>query len=158
MATMATDLQSAAAVLFREAFEGREEGKSGTWFVQDREAILPTLDEVDAMVASHSPGAGLPTLAAHAYHLRYILHWVNVPEGDARPEGDWESTWVKEVVTHDEWNALREEIRERYARAVVWMTRNKDWSVEDAPTMFLASLPHVAYHLGAMRVILKLLQ
>ena len=155
---MPTDLQTAAAKLFREAFEGRPEGASGTWFVQDREAILPTLDAVDAMAASHSPGSGLPSLAAHTYHLRYILHWANVPEGDARPEGDWESTWTKEVVSSEEWDALRAEIRERYARAVAWMARNENWSAEDAPTTFLAALPHVAYHLGSMRVILKLVE
>ncbi len=151
------ELQVAAAELFREAFEGRREEAKGTWFVQDREALLPTLDAVDAMVASHSVGSGLPSLAAHAYHLRYILHWMNTPEGDARPEGDWGSTWKKEVVTDAEWDALRGEIRERYGRAVEWMRQDKDLSVEDAPVGFLAPLPHVAYHLGAMRVLLKLL-
>ena len=155
---MATDLQGAAAALFREAFEGREEGKTGTWFVQDREAILPTLDAVDAMAASHSPGASLPTLAAHAYHLRYLLQWMNVPEGGTRPEGDWESSWTKEVVTSEEWDALRAEIRERYGRAVAWMARNEDWSPNDASLTFLSPLPHVAYHLGAMRVLLKLVE
>lgn len=155
---MATDLQASAAKLFREAFEGREEGKNSTWFVQDREAILPTLDAVDAMVASHSPGNGLPSLAAHAYHLRYILHWINHAEGDLRPEGDWESTWTKEVVTDAEWDELRKEIRERYVRAAAWMARNEDWSVDESSTMFLAGLPHVAYHLGAMRVILRLVE
>ncbi len=155
---MATDLQSAAATLFREAFEGREDGKDSTWFVQDREAILPTLDDVDAMAASHSPGSGLPTLAAHAYHLRYILHWLNVPQGDGRPEGDWESSWTKEVVSSEEWDALRAEIRARYGRALAWIGSNEDWSVEGAHLMFLSPLPHVAYHLGAMRTLLKLVQ
>ena len=151
-----TPLQTAAATLFREAFEGRAEGQDYTWFVQGREAILPTLDGIDAMTASHSPGYGLPTLAAHAYHLRYVLHWLNVPEGDPPPEGGWESTWEREVATDEEWDALRAEIRERYARAVAWIARNDDWSVESAHLMFLAPLPHVAYHLGAMRVLLKL--
>lgn len=149
-------LQSAAATLFREAFEGRAEGQDYTWFVQGHDAILPLLDEVDAMTASHSPGFGLPTLAAHAYHLRYILHWLNVPVGDLNPEGSWESTWEKEVVTDEEWDALRAEIRDRYGRAVEWVAGNDDWSIENGPLMFLAPLPHVAYHLGAMRVLLKL--
>jgi len=152
---MQDGLQSAAATLFREAFEGKPEGKVSTWFVQDREALLPTLDAVDAMTASHDPGYGLPTLAAHAYHLRYILHWLNTPEGDANPEGDWESTWAKDVVSDEEWNALRAEIKDRYARAVAWLAGNGDWSVENGPLMFLAPLPHVAYHLGAMRAILR---
>lgn len=150
------DLQGAAAELFREAFEGRAQGNDYTWFVQGREALLPTLDAVDAMAASHSVGSGLPTLAAHAYHLRYILQWMNVPEGDPEPEGDWESTWAKEVVTSEEWDALRAEIRGRYGRAFAWMRTNEDWSVENASLQFIAQLPHVAYHLGAMRVILKL--
>lgn len=152
------ELQSAAATLFREAFEGRPEGKDYTWFVQGKEAILPTLDEVDAMAASHSPGFGLPSLAAHAYHLRYILHWLNVPSGELRPEGDWESTWEKQVVTDAEWTALRGEIRQLFEQAVAWMASNEEWPVENAPLMFLAPLPHVAYHLGSMRVILKLLE
>lgn len=153
---MSEQLQPAAVELFREAFEGRAEGKNYTWFVEGREAILPTMDEVDAMAASHSPGHGLPSLAAHAYHLRYVLHWCNVPDGDTPPEGDWESTWSKQVVSDEEWAALRSEIRERYARALAWMAKNDDFSVENGPMRFLSPLPHVAYHLGAMRVILKL--
>ena len=150
------DLRGATAILFREAFEGKEEGAEGTWFVEGREAILPTLEGLDAFAASRKPGHDLPTLAAHAYHLRYILHWLNVPSGDARPEGDWESTWAKEAVTDAEWAALVKEIRERYARALQWLATNEDWSVEDGPLMDLAPLPHVAYHLGAMRAILKI--
>ncbi len=143
-------------MLFREAFEGREEGKNSTWFVEGREAILPTLDEIDAMAASHSPGSGLPSIAAHAYHLRYILQWVNVPAGGEKPTGDWNSTWEKETVSDAEWDALRAEIKERYGRAVKWLAENEDWSYEDAHPNFLAPLPHVAYHLGAIRVLLKL--
>lgn len=143
----------AAAELVREAFEGRAEGKDFTWFVEDREAILPTLDAVDAMAASHSLGFGLPTIAAHAYHLRYSLGLANVPEGDAPPEGDWESTWKKGVVTSDEWDALRAEIRGRYERFVAWTQAQESLSTET-----LAPLPHFAYHLGAIRVLLKLIE
>lgn len=150
------DLQQATAKLFREAFEGREEDAGSTWFVQDREAILPTLDAVDAMVASHSPGRGLPSIAAHAYHLRYALQWMNVAEGDSKPEGGWESTWEKEAVTDDEWDALRAEIRERYERALIWLARNDEWTERHSALRFLAPLPHIAYHLGALRVLLKL--
>jgi hypothetical protein len=149
-------LQQSAAKLFREAFEGREEGKDYTWFVEGKEAILPTLDGIDAMTASHSPGSGLPTLAAHAYHLRYILQWLNVPAGEVPPTENWESTWAKETVTDEEWDALRAEIKDRFDRAVKWMAENEDWSVDNAHMMFLAPLPHVAYHLGAMRVLVKL--
>ena len=44
------------------------------------------------------------------------------------------------------------------SRAVAWLELNEDWSVEDGPLMFLAPLPHVAYHLGAMRAILKVVE
>ena len=145
------------AALFREAFEGRVEGEDHTWFVEGREAILPTLEGLNAFAASRKPGHDLPTLAAHAYHLRYILHWLNVPAGDAPPEGDWESTWTKTAVTDEEWAALLREIRVRYARALAWLAANEDWSVEDAALQYLAPLPHVAYHLGAMRAILKII-
>lgn len=147
--------RAAMATLLREAFEGRAEGASGTWFVEGREAILPTLDAVDAMVASHAPGHGLTSLAAHAYHLRYILHWCNTSEGDPNPEGDWESTWAKTVVTDAEWDALRAEIRDRYGRMLGWLERGGMLEGEEAEVMLLAPLPHVAYHLGAMRAILK---
>ncbi|RYG22530.1 hypothetical protein EON82_16795 [bacterium] len=150
--------RKAMATLLREAFYGRPEGKDSTWFVEGREAILPTLDEVDAMTASHSPASGVFTLAAHAYHLRYILHWCNTSEGDPRPEGDWESTWAKQVVTDEEWNDLRAEIKERFERAVGWLERDGQLEDEDADLMLLSVLPHVAYHLGAMRVILTLLK
>jgi len=150
-------LQQATVTLFREAFEGREEGKDYTWFVEGREAILPTLEGIDAMTASHSPGSGLPSIAAHAYHIRYSLQWLNVPAGGTPPEGNWESTWEKQTVTDEEWSALLADIKDRYRRGLKWLGENEDWSVEGGYTMFLGPLPHMAYHLGAIRVLLKVI-
>ena len=152
---MPNEWQSAAAVLLREAFEGRAEGETGTWFVEGREGIFDALDSADAGRASTPPGPGSATLAAHAFHLRHLLRGANVYAGGDPPEGDWESSWKVQRVTDAEWRTLRAEIAAEYERLLPFV-RTGPLEGPGATTGTLAVVVHVAYHLGAMRALLRL--
>ena len=145
--------QSAAAVLLREAFEGIPQGQKYTWFVEKREGIFDALESLDAEAASRKPAPQLSSAAGHAYHMLYALRWANTPQGRPRPEGDWESTWARQSVSREEWADVQANIRSEYELFIAWFDSNTDWERENSEISALGSLPHLAYHLGALRQI-----
>lgn len=149
-----TGFQQAAAVLFKEAFEGIPPGADGTWFVQGKEGIFDALTSISAESASYKPLPDCPSIAAHAYHLLYALRWANTSQGRPAPEGTWESSWAKQSATDAEWGELIQTIKSEYELYFGWLKCNDDWSGEDAYIGGLGIVPHVAYHLGAIRQLL----
>ncbi|CAN5680863.1 hypothetical protein BH11ARM2_BH11ARM2_33730 [soil metagenome] len=149
------NLQRAAVTLLREAFEGRVDGNDYTWFVEGREGVFDALASVDAETASRRTTPNSPTLAAHAYHMLYLLRSANTWQGKPSPKGNWESSWAKQTATQQEWAELAEAIRHEYASYLAWFAANEEWNQEDIYVGALATLPHVAYHLGAMRHLVR---
>jgi len=152
-----TGFRDVAATLLREAFEGIPSGQNYTWFVQGKEGLFDALSAASAEEASRQPNPGCPSIAAHANHILYILRSANTSQGQAEPEGTWEDTWKVQAVTDSEWASLVERIRCEYESFLAWFRGNEDWSGEFAIFEGLAPLPHVAYHLGAIRQLLKVL-
>jgi len=151
-------LQSAAVTLLREAFEGREPDKDYTWFVERKEGIMDALATVDAQRASKKPSESCASIAAHAYHILFALQSANSYLGREKPLGNWESSWLKQTATPDEWSAVSTKIWEEYVFFRDWFAAKQDWTEADPETWIgaLAQLPHMAFHLGAIRQIMKI--
>jgi len=149
--------QKVAAMLLREAFEGIPAGQNYTWFVQGKEGLFDALSTVTAEEASRKPNSESPSIAAHANHILFILRSANTTQGRPEPEGDWEGTWKIHGVTDSEWAGLTERIRGEYETYLAWFEKNEDWGGEFSYVEGLVPLPHVAYHLGAIRQLLKVL-
>jgi hypothetical protein len=152
---MPADLKPAMVVLFKECFQGVEPGKDYTWFVQGKKGIFDALDSLTAERASHRPSPDCATIAAHAFHIRYALHGANAELGGPPQVGDWESSWDKQTVSESEWDELRQEIRREYQYFLDAVEANEIPN-EEAGIGFLAQLPHMAFHLGAIRQIMKI--
>ncbi len=148
--------QSAATALIRECFEGKPDSATYTWFVEGKEAILPTLDSIDAPTASLKSNESTSSLAGHASHILFALRGANAQRGGAQPEGTWEDSWAQQSVTEDQWNEVRENIRTEYLSLIKWFEENQDWSAERIHIGALSMLPHMAYHLGAMLQIVRI--
>jgi hypothetical protein len=151
-----SSFQQAAAMIFREAFEGIPAGQDYTWFVQGKEGVFDALTSIDAEAASRKPSLACASIAAHANHMLFILRCANTDQGRPEPGGTWEETWERQAVTDLEWNTLIESIREEYTLFLGWLEENKDWSQKDGVVSALVPLPHIAFHLGAIRQILRI--
>ncbi|MBS1713872.1 MAG: hypothetical protein JST30_06000 [Armatimonadetes bacterium] len=149
-------VQEAAVELLRECFEGIKPGAQGTWFVQGQEGVFDAVDSLTAERASASPGPGLATIAAHVNHMIYTLQGVNVYAGGKEPEGTWEDTWKVQSVDEARWKEMVQTLHREYETFRPFYEGTTDWSVEDSAIGGLAILPHLAYHLGAVRQLLKL--
>lgn len=152
-----SDLRPAFVILLRECFEGIRPGASGTWFVEKHEGLLDALHTISAEQASHRIDPGSPTIAAHAYHILYTLQGLTTFLGRPAPEGTWEDSWKKQSATSPEWAELGRAIEVEYRVFLNWLDGNPDWGDEpDNRTGGLAILPHMAYHLGAIRALMRL--
>lgn len=155
---MSVDLVPHVLFLIRECFEGRPAGKDYTWFVEGKEGIFDALESTGAEIASVKPSLECASIAAHTFHIRYALRGANAYLGGPEQEGDWESTWAKQEVSEEEWADLKADVRHQYEFFVKFFEANPSIEQEDHAIGFLAQLPHMAFHLGAIRQIMKIVQ
>jgi hypothetical protein len=116
--------------------------------------LLRSLERLSAVSASAAPSNGGSSIAAHVDHLRYGLQLLNRWSQGEDPfaDADYSLSWRRGTVSSTEWttllNELRAEARKWYEAAA--QPRELD---EIELTGVLASVAHLAYHLGAIRQI-----
>ncbi|GGJ72311.1 DinB family protein [Deinococcus aquiradiocola] len=149
--------------VLREAVEGGAPGQ-GTAFLDGTKAdgsgnhgLLATLDALTAAQASEGTALGL-SVAAHAahvaYHMEVMVRWAHGERGPF----DWAGSFGSGRVTAREWEALRERVRAAYAALQAQAVLPDGEPEEDAAGGLAGGVAHVAYHLGALRQLVKLLQ
>lgn len=153
---MSNQFHESATYLFRECFEGREPGNNYTWFVEGLEGIFYTLDQVDAARASTKPTERCNSIVGHAYHMLFAMRGANAQCGGKAPEGTWEDSWKKQEANEDEWAQLKADLRAEYDSFIRWYAANEDWSPEHLVMGSLALLPHMAFHLGAINQLVRI--
>lgn len=149
---IAQDLSQALTTLLREVLEGPS--ASGA-FVLNRtdKGLLASLDALSADAASFRRD-NQSSVAAHVDHLRYGLELLNQWARGADPwsTANYAMSWQRDLVTDEQWKTLRHALR---GEAHAWITaagRRTEWN-EQAMTEVIASVVHLAYHLGAIRQI-----
>jgi len=141
----------AVAYLLRETFEGSPEGLPSAYL--DRGVgIISTLDGIAFDQASRDIGA--TTIAAQTEHAKFYLDRLCEFIGGRTEKVNWEDSWLIETVNEAEWNALRDTVRDSYTNALRCIASNSDWDTKKTG-MAMGLIAHSAYHLGAIRQMLK---
>jgi hypothetical protein len=147
-------LHESLAYLFSELTNGSSP-KSGFMLNGGDAGLLRSLDTLSAAAASNRPATDTASIAAHVDHVLYGLELFNRwAEGEANPwkNADWTASWRRNTVNDEEWAALRARLRqaaERWQRA---LETPRELSALELKGV-IASIAHLAYHLGAMRQI-----
>jgi hypothetical protein len=118
--------------------------------------ILRSLDKLSAAEASYSINEGA-TIAAHAQHLRYGLSLMNRwarKGGDPYADAKWDEAWRTSSVTDHEWNEIRSGLRDEAKSWLHELGESRKVTTKELSGM-IATIVHMAYHLGAMRQISK---
>ena len=68
---------------------------------------------------------------------------------------NWEDSWLIETVNETEWNYLRVAVRKSYENTLLTFAEIEDWN-EDTLGEAIGIVSHTAYHLGAIRQMMKL--
>ena len=118
--------------------------------------LLRSLDNISSEDASRSVNSGA-TIAAHVEHVRYGLSLMNrwaSEGGNPFADANWDAAWALSSVDDPAWQEIRQGLREEAHR---WLTvlRSPREVSEVELTGLIASIAHLAYHLGAIRQINK---
>jgi hypothetical protein len=146
--TRATVLPRVLVTLLSEALYG----PSGNAYFLNRgdRGLLSSLDALSAEAASARPG-GRASVASHVEHLRYGLELLNrAARGERLADADWAEAWRRQTVTEDQWRSLRAALANEAQSWLDVMKQPPAWD-ETGLTDAAASIPHLAYHLGAIR-------
>jgi len=150
-----TEVCSALTRLFSELVDGTS--GTGAFILNSGDiGLLLSLDKLSAADAPRSLEGGA-TLAAHTQHVSYGLSLMNrwALEGvDPFADATWDVAWKTSGVDEPQWKEIRDSLRDEAHR---WLTAlGSSREVSDIElTGMIASIAHLAYHLGAIRQIMK---
>jgi hypothetical protein len=158
MLTM-NEVHSSLALLFGELTEGP--AADAAYMLNGRDpGLLRSLDGLTAEAASSPSAFGAASIAAHVDHLCYGLDLMNRwSDGEADPwsSADWTASWRRTTVSQSEWAALRERLRDTTRRWRKALQTPREMSALELNAV-VASVAHLAYHLGAIRQIDRSIQ
>jgi len=144
------DFSRALLAILAETFEG----PAGSMYLDKDAGLFRTLDAVTAQAASHAPSPGAQTIAAHCAHLAYYVRVNHDGLLGREPHYDWPSSWQPQQVGDREWDALTRRVRHEYDALVETLRRLETWDAHHIGDS-MAIVAHTAYHLGAIRHVLK---
>jgi hypothetical protein len=149
-------LNPTLTLLFSELVDGPT-GQAGAFILNSGDVgLLRSLDKISAEDASRSVNGGA-TIAAHALHLRYGLSLMNrwaAEGGNPFADATWDEAWKASVVDAAGWAEIREGLRDQARRWLEALGAPRDPNEVELAGM-VASIAHLAYHLGAIRQIHK---
>jgi hypothetical protein len=118
--------------------------------------LLRSLDKISAAGASRSVNDGA-TIAAHSQHLRYGLSLMNQwasEGGNPFADAKWDEAWKMSDVDAAEWEKIRRGLGDEARRWLQALSSPREATGVEMTGM-IASIAHLAYHLGAIRQIDK---
>lgn len=151
-----SEIRPALTRLFSELVDGASAGGAAFMLNSGDAGLLRSLDKISAADASRSVNDGA-TIAAHAQHLRYGLSLMNQwarEGGNPFANARWDEAWATSAVNESAWNEIRNGLSHE---AHEWLAvLDSPREVKDVElTGMIASIAHLAYHLGAIRQIDK---
>ena len=138
--------------ILSETFEGPEGNSS--WFTESRpgSGLFGTIDPLSSEEASVLIEG--VTIAAHTDHTRYHL-WVNNQSLEGKEQDfNWGESWEIGAVTKGEWEEIKNGLHHEYMKMTEHISQEQDFNSSTA-TILLGALAHAAYHLGAIRQMVK---
>jgi hypothetical protein len=151
---MSNTLPRTLETLFRELIDGAD--AHAAWMLNGGDAgLLQSIETLTAAAASRVPEAGGASIAAHVDHVRYGLSLMNRwARGEPNPwaTADWTASWRRPAVTDSEWTSLRQGLADDARAWLDTLRTPRDYSGFEL-TGVIASIAHLAYHLGAIRQI-----
>ena len=139
------------AYILRETFEGSPEGQ-GSAYLDRGVGVFNTLDNLSAAEVSREFGD--TTIAAQTEHAKFYLDRLCEFMHGRTEAVNWEQSWLIETVSDEEWDMLRAGMRKSYENALLCFAGIETWN-DDNTGEAIAIVAHTAYHLGAIRQMMK---
>jgi hypothetical protein len=137
-----------------ETFEGSPEG-AGSAYLDRGVGVFSTLEKLSAEQVSLETGG--TTIAAHTEHAKFYLDRLCEFMNGRTGKVNWEQSWLIETVNETEWNHLRDGMRKSYEGVLHCFAEIEIWNGDNIGEA-VAIIAHTAYHLGAIRQMVKSVQ
>ena len=151
-----SSISATMARLFGELVDGANQPNGAFILNSGDRGVLRSIETLSAADASASADGGA-TIAAHAQHVRYGLSLMNRwarEGGNPFADATWDAAWKISVVDAGQWDDIRSGVRDEAHRWLQVLETPRE--VADVElTGMIASIAHLAYHIGAIRQISK---
>ena len=140
--------------LFSELTEGATSPPGGFVLNSGDIGLVRSLGALDAAAASRASQGGA-TIAAHAEHVRYGLSLMNrwaLHGGNPFADATWDAAWQTAAVSDAEWRTIIGGLEQEARQWLDTLAKPREVKPIELTGM-IASIAHVAYHLGAIRQI-----
>ncbi len=144
------DFTNNVFALLKETFEGSP--PEGSHYLDREVGVLNTIEKISAQNASRLIGGA--TVAAHLEHSRFYLEILPEFMNGRTEKIDWNESWLVKTVDQAQWNLLKENVQHNYEKVAEMFQTIAVWDDEKVCGA-MAIVVHTAYHLGAMRQIMK---
>ena len=133
-----------------ETFESPPEPSS--LYLDQKAGLFDTLHNLSAEQASKDLGSS--SIAAHVEHTRFYLDVVRQFIEGRTEKVDWQESWQVKEVTPEAWETLQQDLRATYEQVSRTLRDLETWG-DDEISDGMAVVVHTAYHLGAIRQMVK---
>ena len=150
------DLTTTLTTLFSELTQGPPKDGDAFMLNSGDAGLLRSLEKLSAEAASRAVNDGA-TIAAHARHVQYGLSLMNKwarEGGNPFADATWDAAWKTTRVDDNEWRSIRSGLEAECRRWLEILDTPRDVLPVELAGM-VASIGHLAYHLGAIRQIDK---
>jgi hypothetical protein len=145
------------ARLFAELVDGTAAFADGGYIVNGGDVgLAKSIEKLSAADASRSTNDGA-TIAAHVQHVRYGLSLMNrwaAEGGNPFADATWDEAWKIREVDERAWDEIRSGFAAEARRWLEALRTPREVSETELNGM-VASIAHLAYHMGAIRQIHK---
>jgi len=149
------ELVAPMVTLMTELVSGSPDVTRGTFMLNRGDpGLLQSIERLSAVDASHCSNGGA-SIAAHVDHLRYGLALLNRwAAGEDQPwkNADWTQSWKLGPLDEATWRSLVGDLRREAERWIAALGTPRDLEPDEL-NWTVGSIPHLAYHLGAIRQI-----
>jgi hypothetical protein len=149
-----TDIARSLGLLFSELIDGAQNRGNAFILNSGDLGLLRSLDRLSAADASQSVNGGA-TIAAHAQHVRYGLSLMNRwarQGGNPFADAKWDEAWKLSAVDDAAWTEVLRGLGDETHQWLEILQSPRE-AIEVEVTGMIASIAHLAYHLGAIRQI-----
>ena len=151
-----TDLTECLTGLFAELVYGAKDAGAAFVLNSGDAGLVRSIHGLSAAQASSSANGGA-TIAAHVRHVSYGLSLMNRwmrDGGNPFADAKWDDAWTTSGVDEREWGLIRSELAAEASAWSVALGDDREVTATELSGM-IASVAHLAYHLGAIRQIDK---
>lgn len=123
-------------------------------FLDKGDSLFPTLENVSAEQASIPVCGDGNSIASQVNHMIFYFDvGFQYMRGENPGRQDWGKAWELVRVSDQEWNAMKQQLRDRQETLVHLINETPDDALDNDDMVggAMATIAHTAYHLGQIR-------